>query len=368
VNIVYDLRYATDHFPGIGTHAHALLRALVSAPGADRFRVLWGASDQATRFDPEWFAHHARVDWTVVREPSLGPLAPLRTGAVLRRIGGDVYMSPFYLRPVGARMPVVLTLPDAVHLTPESHSSWKLRTLFSLALRHARGASAVITPSEFSRDELIRRAGFPADRLHVVPQGVPPRSQAPAERPAGVPERPFALVVGVNRPHKDLRTLANAWRLLGSASPLDLVAAGPVDPRFPSLGDLAAEGGARSTHTLGPVSPAQLEWLYESSTLLLFPSRYEGFGFPLLEAAARGTPVIASDIPALRELGAGVARFEAVGDAEAWAAAVRELAADAPARARMSAAGRSLAARHDYAVVAERTRDILARVAGESTR
>jgi len=126
--------------------------------------------------------------------------------------------------------------------------------------------------------------------------------------------------------------------------------------------------GARSTHTLGPVSPAQLEWLYESSTLLLFPSRYEGFGFPLLEAAERGIPVIASDIPALRELGEGVARFEAVGDAEAWAAAVRELAADAPARGRMSAAGRSLAARHDYAVVAERTRDILARVAGESAR
>jgi len=363
VNIVYDLRYATDHFPGIGTHAHALLHALVSAPGDDRFRVLWGERDRTTRFDPAAFARRERVDWVTVREPSLGALAPLGTGSVLRRVGGDVYLSPFYLRPVGARIPVVLTLPDVVHLAPESRSSWKLRMLFGLALRHARGASAVITPSEFSRGELIRRAGFPADRLHVVPQGVPPRSQAPAERPAGAPQKPFALVVGVNRPHKNLDLLFHAWRLLGDARPLELVAVGPVDPRFPSVDQLAREAGVSGTHTLGLVPPAQLDWLYANATLLLFPSRYEGFGFPLLEAAAHGTPVIASDIPALRELGDGVVRFVDAADAPAWAGAIRELAADAAERARMRELGQALAARHDYAEVARRTLEILAPLA-----
>ena len=359
LNVTYDLRYATDHFPGIGTHAHALLGALLAAPGEHRFRVLWGATDHATRFDPQAFARHASVDWVVVREPALGPLSPLGTGRVLRRVGGDVYFSPFFLKPIGAPMPVVLTLPDAMHLAPETGSSWLLRTQFAVALRHARGATLAITPREFSRRELIRRAGFPAERLRVVPQGTPPRATTPPERPAAVPERPFALVVGANRPHKNLRLLVSAWRMLGDARPLDLVSAGPVDARFPSLDRLAREAGVQGTHTLGSVPPAQLDWLYEHATLLVFPSRYEGFGFPLLEAAARGTPVIASDIPALRELGEGVARFVADGDATGWVQAVRELASDASVRARMRDAGLALAARHDYAEVARRTLDIL---------
>jgi glycosyltransferase involved in cell wall biosynthesis len=363
VIVVYDLRYATDHFPGIGTHAHALLAALVAAPGEHRFRVLWGESDRTTRFDPQALARHARVEWVVVREPALGPLAPFGTGSVLRRIGGDVYLSPFYLKPVAAPMPVVLTLPDAMHLAPETGSSWLLRTQFAIALLHARGATAAITPSEFSRRELIRRAGFPAARLHVVPQGTPPRGAARSERPAAAPGRPFALVVGANRPHKNLRLLVNAWRVLGDARPPDLVSAGPVDRRFPSLDDLARDAGVQGTHTLGVVTPAELDWLYENATLLVFPSRYEGFGFPLLEAAARGTPVLAADIPALRELGEGVARFVGVDDARAWAAAVRELAGDGGARERMREAGLALAARHDYAGVARRTLEILAPLA-----
>ena len=367
MNIVYDLRYATDHFPGIGTHAHALLAALVSAPGGGhRFRVLWGERDRTTRFDPAAFARHERVDWVTVREPSLGPLAPLGTGSVLRRVGGDVYFSPFYLKPVGAPMPVVLTLPDATHLAPGTGSPWALRMKFAIALRHARGAEAVITPSEFSRRELIRRAGFPAERLHVVPQGTPPRAPGPGERPAAGAQGAFALVVGVNRPHKNLRLLVDAWRLLGDARPLELVSAGPVDPRFPSLDQLAREARVAGTHTLGAVPPAQLDWLYANAAVLLFPSRYEGFGFPLLEAAAHGTPVVASDIPALRELGDGVARFVDAGDARAWAAAVRELAADAAARARMRELGLALAARHDYAQVARRTLEILAPLAGRA--
>jgi alpha-1,3-rhamnosyl/mannosyltransferase len=360
LNVTYDLRYATDHFPGIGTHAHALLAALLAAPGEHRFRVLWGATDRATRFDPQAFARHARVDWVVVREPPLGAFSPLGTGRVLRRVGGDVYFSPFYLKPIGAPMPVVLTLLDAMHLAPETGSPWLMRTQFAIALRHARGANLAITSSEFSRRELIRRAGFPAERLRVVPLGTPPRGTTPPERPAAAPARPFALVVGANRPHKNLRMLVEAWRMLGEARPLDLVSVGPMDARFPALDRLARDAGVQGAHTLGLVPPAQLDWLYEHATLVVFPSRYEGFGFPLLEAAARGTPVIASDIPALRELGEGVARFVASDDAAAWAREVRELAADASGRARMRDAGLVLAARHDYAEVAQRTLEILA--------
>ena len=364
LNVVYDLRYATDHFPGIGAHAHALLAALLEVPSPDRYRVLWRNRDHASRFDVGTYASHPRVDWTPVETPALGWQAPLATGGLLRKSGGDVYLSPFFLRPVGAPMPAVLTLHDAMHLAPETRSPLGVRVRFALALRHARGAAGVLTSSRFSRDELIRRAGFPASRLHVVPLGVPPR-WAVAERPAGVPER-FALVVGSNRPHKGLDTLARAWKRLGEQRPLDLVSAGPVDPRFPSLAEFARRERAAGTHTLGAVSPAALEWLYSHATFLVFASRYEGFGLPLIEAAARGTPVIASDIPALRELGGDAVLFvPPAADDVAWADAVSRLAADAPERERLRRAGLERAACHDYANVAREVRAVLAAVVGE---
>lgn len=360
MNIVYDLRYASEHFPGIGTYAHALFAALVELPTDDRFRVLWDPSAAGTRFGREPRKWHPRVEWIETQAPALGWRAPFATGALLRRLGGDVYLSPFYLCPFGAPMPVVLTLHDALHLAHESGSPLGMRLRFALALQFTRGAAALLTVSEFARRDLVRRAWLPASRLHLVPNGVPPRFAGEPVRPAGVPDRPFALVVGANRPHKNLATLALAWQQLGEPPALDLVAAGPIDARFPSLRQLAP---GPSVCVLGSVSAAELEWLYAHAVLLVFPSRYEGFGLPLLEAADRGLPVIASDIPALRETGGEAARFVRAGDATAWAAAVRELAADAAARERMRVAGRQRARQFDFAASAARARAVLASVA-----
>jgi glycosyltransferase involved in cell wall biosynthesis len=359
MNIVYDLRYGSEHFPGIGTYANALLAALVELPSPDQFRVLWDPSASGTRFGGAARAWHPRVEWVETGAPALGWRAPIATGAVLRRLGGDVYLSPFYLCPVGAPMPVVLTLHDALHLTRESGSPPWLRLRFALALQFARGAAALLTVSEFARHDLVRRAWLPASKLYVVPNGVPPRFAGEPVRPAGVPDRPFAVVVGANRPHKNLVTLARAWRQLGEPPALELVAAGPIDARFPSLRQLA-EG--RGVCELGSVSAAELEWLYAHAVLLVFPSLYEGFGLPLLEAADRGLPVLASDIPALRETGGEAVRFVPPGDAAAWAAAVRELASDAAACERLRVAGRLRAAQFDYAVSAARARAVLASV------
>ena len=360
MNIVYDLRYASEHFPGIGTYAYSLFAALVELPTEDRFRVLWNPSEAATRFGRSPLATHPRVQGVATTRAPLGFLAPFTTSALLRRFGGDVYLSPFYVRPVAAPMPVVLTLHDALHLTRESGSPAWLRLRFALALRYARGADALLTVSEFARRDLVARAGIPEAKLHVVPNGVPPRFSGEPVRPAAVPVRPFALVVGANRPHKDLRTLARAWQQMGERRPLDLVAAGPIDRRFASLASLASGAGV---HELGAVSAAELEWLYTHAVMLVFPTLYEGFGLPLLEAADRGLPVLASDIPALRETGGEAVRYVPAGDAAAWAAAVIELAADPAARERMSVAGRQRAQQFDYMTSAVRARAVLASVA-----
>lgn len=364
MKLVYDLRYATDHFPGIGAHGHALLMALLALDDGTRFSVLWKPGERVTRFDPATIAAHPRVEWHESDAPALGFGAPFATGAWLRRLGGDAYLSPFFLQPVRAGMPVVLTLHDAMHLAPEVRSPWGVRLRFALALGTARGADAVLTSSRFSRDEIVRRAGWSSKRLHVVPLGVPAIHADTQQRPAQLPVGPFALTVGGNRPHKDLATLARAWRRLGPQTPLTLVSAGPVDARFASLA--AMSGGPRAI-ALGAVSPAELEWLYAHATLLLFPSRYEGFGLPLVEAAARALPVIASDIPALRETGDGVARFVAAGDDAAWADAVLALAADAPDRERMRAAGLARAREFGYDRCARAVRAVLEQVVSRST-
>jgi glycosyltransferase involved in cell wall biosynthesis len=312
-----------------------------------------------TRFGREPRREQPRVEWIETTASPLGWRAPFATGALLRRLGGDVYLSPFYLRPAGSPLPAVLTLHDALHLTRESGSPLGLKLKFALALRYARGAAALLTVSEFARQDLVRRAGIPAAKLHVVPSCVPTRQSGEPTRPAGVPDRPFALVVGANRPHKDLRTLAEAWRRMGADRPLDLVAAGPIDTRFPTLSRLATGAGV---HELGTVSAAELDWLYENAVLLVFPSRYEGFGLPLLEAADHGLPVLASDIPALRETGGDAASYVPPGDPAAWAAAVTALAADPAARERMRAAGKRRAACFSFADSAARAHAVLTSV------
>lgn len=359
MRILYDLRYASDHFTGIGTHAWQLLRALLAEPAGDTFTLIWRRGERAGRFDPAALRAMPGVTWLETDAPALGMTAAARTGELARASGADVYLSPFYLRPLSAGMPSVLTLHDAMHLAPEVGAPLRVRELFRVALAFAAQAEAVVTSSEFSRGEIARRTLIRPDRLHVAPLGVPEPGAAAAERPAGVPDGPFALVVGGNRPHKNLAVLARAWRSFGDAPPLPLVAAGGADRRFSSL---AALGAGPHVHALGAVSEGALRWLYGHATLLVFPTLYEGFGLPLLEAASHGVPVLCSDIPVLRESGERFARFLPPHDELAWASAVSELAEGGALRERMAQAGREAAAAQSYAGCARAVRAVLQKV------
>lgn len=359
--VVYDLRYASDHFPGIGTHAYALLRALLEQPGAESYRVLWNPTEPATRFELEPVRSHARVEWTEWDVPALAWNTAALTGAQLARTGGDVYLSPFSLLPVRPGMPAVLTLHDVLPLAPESRTPWWRRLAFAHAMRAAARAAVVLTSSEFSRGEIARRTAIPAARVRVVRLGVLPVGEVATDPPLGAPAPPYALTVGINKPHKNLAVLAAAWREFAGSPPLPLVAVGPSDPRFPGWPSLAA--GVPGIVPLGRVGQPSLEWLYRNATIVLHPSRYEGFGLPVLEAASRGAPVVCADVPALRELADGVARFADPDQPNAWATAVRELAGEPETRSRLREAGLRLAAAHDYARCASEVLGVLREVA-----
>ncbi len=338
--VAYDLRFAADHFPGIGTHAFCLLEGLLELPGEERYIVLWNPELKQSRFDLAPIREHPRVTWV---ERPWAPVAPhllMRLGGWLREVSPDLYFSPFYLLPVGANCPCVLTLHDVWPLRLPGGLPFLRRMFYQLMIAWAARARLVVTSSQFSKAEISELSAVGPDLVRVVHLGVPPeRNQLEPRRPASLPRDPYALIVGVNKPHKNLPMLARAWALLGDRPPLHLVSAGPIDPRHPRFDTLAREAGARQVTVLGRVEEDELAWLYSHATVVLFPTRYEGFGFPLVEAFRHGAATIASDIPTLRETGEGAAHFCDPDDPEAWAAAIERVSRDAGWRAQLQDAG-----------------------------
>jgi glycosyltransferase involved in cell wall biosynthesis len=200
-----------------------------------------------------------------------------------------------------------------------------MRAYAAAVRRSARRARQVITVSNAVREELVT-LGVDADRIAVVSPAVDSMfAPAPPEAVVDVRERhdldlPYAVFVGWADPRKDLATAIAAHREVVGDVLHDLVLLGGRHPTFAPV-KLPATSTVR---WLGRVSDTELVALLTGAATLLYPSRYEGYGLPPLEAMACGTPAVVSDIPALRESTAGSARLVPVGDVAGWAEALRD--------------------------------------------
>ncbi|MBM4381639.1 MAG: glycosyltransferase [Deltaproteobacteria bacterium] len=213
--------------------------------------------------------------------------------------------------------------------------------------------------SDFSRGELSRRLGIPAERFQVVPNGVaahfaPQAAGAVAALRArlGLPER-FLLALGNAKPFKNLALLARAAPSL----PLPLVL-------LAGQATAARHGFSRSTRELASLPELELPALYAAAEALLLPSRYEGFGLPVLEAMACGTPVLCARAGALPEVAGDAAVLLSPDEPRAWSEAVARICGDAAARAERVAAGRVRADGFRWEASAERTLDAYASALG----
>jgi glycosyltransferase involved in cell wall biosynthesis len=171
---------------------------------------------------------------------------------------------------------------------------------------------------------------------------------------------PYVLFVGTIEPRKNLVRLVRAYRrAAASGVPHGLVLAGPLGWHHESLmRELALEGPGEIVMT-GALTPEELDAVYRAADAFVYPSLYEGFGLPALEAMACGTPVLASNVPALAELVDGAGVLVHPTDVEAIADGLRSLLGDEELRARLGAAGSQRAGRYGWDVTARRTAEVL---------
>jgi glycosyltransferase involved in cell wall biosynthesis len=209
----------------------------------------------------------------------------------------------------------------------------------------------VLTVSLASRDDIVRHLGVPADRIVVTPLAgsSPPPGLDVARRDD------LLLAVGNRMPHKGFETLLEALARIGSDRRPRLVITGGrgEDPLAPVVERL---GLGDRVELRGWLGHDELERLYAEASALVFPTRFEGFGLPPLEAMARGCPVILSDLPVLREVAGDAGRYVDPADPEAIARAVLDVL-DSPAeRERMSRAGLARARAFSWEATAAGTR------------
>lgn len=306
---------------GIGRYIEALFHGLPPA-GVDL--VAFAAGDPSVRRSAGWPSFVA-----------LGhPYAPLRYELWHRlrrprvRLDVDVVHAPSLAIPPAGRTPLVVTVNDiAFRRYPELFTAHGARFHERGLAITRREAQSVVVPSEFTRDELLRE-GFEASSLFVAHHGVEiPEARDPdavevALRRIGV-ERPFVLTVGTLEPRKNFPMLARAVaQLREHRDDVTLVRVGP--PGWGEVEDLDGPG----MRELGAIDDGTLDALYRAATVCALPSRYEGFGLPLLEAMARGCPVAASDVSSLPEVVDGAGPLLPPDDVDAWSAALRSVVDD----------------------------------------
>jgi glycosyltransferase involved in cell wall biosynthesis len=266
--------------------------------------------------------------------------------------------------PVLWRGRAALTVHDAAPwLHPDAAdpgTRWYLRPLYPQALSRAE---AIFTVSAAARDDLVRAAGAPAERIHVVPNGVDPLFfEARAHEG---PRAPYLLAVGTFEPRKNLPLLLEVLRRLRrEGRDLSLVVAGrQAWTHSLPVGDLVPH-----VRLVGTVPDEELAALYAGATCFVMPSLHEGFGLPVAEAMAAGVPVVASDIPALRELGGETVRYADPHDAESFAEAVRRALDDREGSLLRAAAARGRARRFSWQETARATLAVYRQVVRARTR
>jgi alpha-1,3-rhamnosyl/mannosyltransferase len=396
VNIGIDARYIQDHFPGIGRYAFNLIRALAEVAPQDRFVVFYNPTLPNTRYDVSTLAAYPNLELVHLAIPTFSLAEQHRLPQIIRHLysnpkskiqnpksGVALFHSPYYIKPYfGLPCPSVVTIYDVISARyPEYLPSWRARLGFELTTRLALATSAhVLTLSEASRRDLVTLYRVRPDRVSATLLAADDRFRPqPAVAVAAVRHKygllpDYVLYLGINKPHKNLLTLVDAWNVVrgpwsvvsgqrsavsGQRSAVSLVLAGREDPRYPEVRRRVKELGLEeSVRFLGDVAEADLPALYTSATVFVFPSLYEGFGLPVLEAMACGAPVVCSNTSSLPEVAGDAALQVPPTDVAAWVEAISRVLTDDALRRDLAARSLARAARFSWQQTARETLEV----------
>ena len=337
---------------------------LVYAPYSDANRRLLARPRMRSRLNRLPMSRPpVRIAW----EQSVLPLELVRERA-------DLLHALAFVSPLAWRGKSVVTVYDLSFLRfPEVYNRSNRLYLGTFTPPSLRRAERVITISEDARRDVIELCGVAPERVTAILLAADARF-APAgaadveafRRRQGLPER-FVLYQGTLQPRKNVETLVRAYALLRSQGNDDhiLVLAGPRgwqhEPIFDLIRQLGLEGAVMFP---GFVPDDDLPLWYSSATVFAFPSRYEGFGLPLLEAMACGTPVVSSNASSLPEVVGDAGLLVDPSDAEGLSGSLRRLLDDEALRSSLSAAGRARAQTFSWRRTASETVQVYREVLG----
>jgi len=307
VKVAIDARKLHDF--GIGTYIRNLLRHLARIDRENEYVLLCQAADLGV-------AEPLGPNFRTVLEPSANYSLreQFHVPWVLMREKPDVFHAPHYVLPVGVRCRSVVTIHDCIHLMFPQYLPNRAAYAYARAAMWsaARHSARILTVSEASKRDILRFFGVPPDKISVVYNAIDERFwvEPSAETVANVRERfqldhGFVLYAGTIKPHKNLVRLIEAFAALrrDAFEDLKLLIIGDEISKLPAL-RRAVHSHKLHKHVrfLGFVPDDTLAVLYRLAGVFVFPSLYEGFGLPPLEAMASGTPVVTSNISSLPEV------------------------------------------------------------------
>lgn len=314
---------------GLGTYAVELIQALDRRDDDNEYFLYTGGWNDVPALGPRF---HVRR-WPVPRgsraahaiwDLTVPPLAAAREPVDLVH-----YLHAAY-PPFSPSYPVIINLLDAIRwMVP----GYRLPAPYDrLERRAARNADLIVTLSEHARGDLQRALGLDAAKIRVTYLSGPPVDPAPSRT------EPYFLFVGGTEKRKNLASVLDAFRSLEGDFRLRVVGKNTASPIHDARRDQPG------VEWLGFVGEKELAELYRHATALVFPSRYEGFGLPVLEAMARHTPVIAADSSSIPEVARGAAILVDPDDVDGLLEAMRRVATEAPLREEMIRRGLDVAA------------------------
>ncbi len=358
-------RATTGQRTGTEAYATFLIRALIplAAERGHTLRLYFNQPPPDGLF-PEWRG----VEHVVI--PLRRMWTHARLGHELRSRPPDVFFTPAHVIPVGIRCPAVATIHDlGYEYFPEAHPRRQLSYLRWSTRHNARAGRRVIADSQATRDDLLKFYATAPARIAVIYPGRDPELKrvddptaiAAALAKYGI-QSPYLLYLGTLQPRKNLVRLVEAFVTSELYAGYSLVLAGKhgwlADPLLAAIRGRPSAVGGRILLP-GYIGETEKDALLSGATALLFPSLYEGFGFPILEAQACGTPVLCSNTSSLPEVAGDGALLVDPLDTAALAAAMRRLTADASLRDALIARGYANLGRFTWDEAARQTLAVL---------